>query len=145
MSFAEGQHFYLSGEVMHSWVGFFYIRYLKDCLHKAELAQKTCLTQWKRNVHKNLWDHLLLIISALTKKMEVFWYIHFLLLFQLNSPKWIPCKEISNLQLLPMSKQNIAKMEREKLKKSKIFFCFQNMFIWDGEQLKVKGWDKNRG
>lgn len=25
------------------------------------------LTQWKRNVHKNLWDDFLLIISALTK------------------------------------------------------------------------------
>lgn len=140
--YAEEQHFYLSGGVMQNWVGFFfYIQYLKDCLHKAQLAQKTCLTQWKRNVHKNFWDHLLLIIPALTK-IEVFFYIHFLLLFQLISPKWILCKEISNLQLLPVSKQNIAKRERGE--KEKIFFCFQNMFTWDREQLKVKGWEKNR-
>lgn len=73
------------------------------------------------------------------KKMEVFWDIHFLLLFQLNSPKWILCKEISNLQLLPMSKQNIAKMEREKIKKAKSSFASKICLFEMGSSLRWRG------
>lgn len=77
-------------------------------------------------------------LSLPSQKVEDFWYIHCLLLFQLISPKWILCKEIANLQLLPVSKQNIAKRERGE-KKGKSYLTSKICLFEMGSRLRWRG------
>lgn len=123
MSSAKGEHFYLSGEVMQSWVGwvsfgfFFYIQVLSRLLAQGTVSSENMLTRWKRNIQKNLGDHLPLVISALIKT-ESFLVHSFHTVVQFISQEWNICKKISNYQLFPTSTQNFTQRERGKKGKS---------------------------